>query len=70
MLFMSLPYELYKSNSIGITKAIAEKDKATLDGLRSVGFGLDPGPGGAGLIAKYFEIGGGNYCPPCAHCPL
>ncbi|KAL7922867.1 FAD/NAD(P)-binding domain-containing protein [Trichoderma austrokoningii] len=39
----------------------AEHDRETLEGLRRVGFNVDSGPDGAGLLFKYFQLGGRYY---------
>jgi hypothetical protein len=46
---------------IKLTKVQNEHDKATLDGLRKAGFGIDMGPMDAGLLIKYYQRGGGYY---------
>ncbi|CAO2655023.1 Nn.00g117560.m01.CDS01 [Neocucurbitaria sp. VM-36] len=56
-----MPSELFKQQQIKVTKAQAEHDKKTLDGLRAAGFKTDSGPMGAGLLMKYFQRGGGYY---------
>ncbi|KAH5327153.1 hypothetical protein HBI12_073850 [Parastagonospora nodorum] len=57
----SIPSELFKVQQIKITKKQAEHDKKLLDGLKAVGFGVDSGPMGSGLLIKYFQRGGGYY---------
>lgn len=59
-MFHSLPYALLKTNHIPFTAEIAKKDKEVLDGLEAVGFLLEKGPHGAGLLPKYLENGGGK----------
>jgi thioredoxin reductase len=57
----SIPSELFKVQQIKVTKKQAEHDKKLLDGLKAVGFGVDSGPMGSGLLIKYFQRGGGYY---------
>lgn len=61
LILMSMPSELLKAQQIKVTRLQAEHDKALLDGLRAVGFGLDSGADGSGLLVKYFQRGGGYY---------
>ncbi|KAF2660922.1 FAD/NAD(P)-binding domain-containing protein [Lophiostoma macrostomum CBS 122681] len=56
-----IPSELFKVQQIKVNKIQNEHDKATLDGLRRAGFGIDMGPMDAGLLIKYFQRGGGYY---------
>ncbi|KAI5480687.1 hypothetical protein MNV49_007614 [Pseudohyphozyma bogoriensis] len=59
IMLTSLPIDLLNEYHIEATKQIAEKDKEILDGLKAVGFKLNPYPGG--LFIKYFRDGGGYY---------
>jgi cation diffusion facilitator CzcD-associated flavoprotein CzcO len=61
MVLWSIPSELFKVQQIKLTKVQNEHDKATLDGLRKAGFGIDMGPMDAGLLIKYYQRGGGYY---------
>lgn len=55
------PAAVLKAKSVQLARAQAENDAATLDGLKAVGFGIDRGPGEAGLLVKYLQRGGGYY---------
>jgi cation diffusion facilitator CzcD-associated flavoprotein CzcO len=61
LMFWSIPSALLKAQQIKLTRKQADADAALLDGLKRAGFGLDSGPMGAGLLAKYFQRGGGYY---------
>ncbi|KAF2199301.1 FAD/NAD(P)-binding domain-containing protein [Delitschia confertaspora ATCC 74209] len=57
----SFPSELFKTQQARVTQKEAQYDSQILEGLERVGFGLDRGPMGAGLLTKYFQRGGGYY---------
>ncbi|OBZ79359.1 putative indole-3-pyruvate monooxygenase YUCCA8 [Grifola frondosa] len=57
----SIPIWIYKLLWQRITKDIAEADKATLDGLKKVGFKLNLGDDDAGFLTLAMRRGGGYY---------
>lgn len=56
-----IPSEILKAQQIKVTKLQNDHDKAILDGLKAVGFGIDAGDVSSGLIMKYYQRGGGYY---------
>nr|XP_036576289.1 flavin-binding monooxygenase [Colletotrichum truncatum]KAF6782998.1 flavin-binding monooxygenase [Colletotrichum truncatum] len=57
----SIPTPILFALSVHGTKAIAEIDRETLDGLTRAGFKLDFGVDGSGIYRKYITRGGGYY---------
>ncbi|PVI03195.1 FAD/NAD(P)-binding domain-containing protein [Periconia macrospinosa] len=57
----SIPTELFKTQQAKLTKVQNENDKHLLEGLKSVGFGVDMGDMSTGLLMKYYQRGGGYY---------
>lgn len=61
LVLWSMPSEIMKTLQVKVTKLQNENDKKLLDGLRSVGFGIDMGDMDSGLLVKYYQRGGGYY---------
>ncbi|KAL9487992.1 hypothetical protein ACSS6W_000269 [Trichoderma asperelloides] len=61
LLFHSQPTAVLKALHTSSAKKQTEHDRETLEGLRKVGFNVDSGPDGAGLLFKYFQLGGRYY---------
>jgi putative flavoprotein involved in K+ transport len=57
----SMPVPLTRKTHVMLTEQSKELDKATLEGLRRIGFQLDFGEGGTGWQFKYLTRGGGYY---------
>lgn len=57
----SLPMPVQFALGTGLTNAIKEMEKETLDGLAKAGFEVDFGHDGSGLFRKYMTRGGGYY---------
>ncbi|KAF2093069.1 dimethylaniline monooxygenase (N-oxide forming) [Rhizodiscina lignyota] len=56
-----LPSEIFKAQQRMVTQLAEQNDAETIAGLEKVGFKMDSGPDGAGLLFKYFQRGGGYY---------
>ncbi|RFU73221.1 fad dependent oxidoreductase [Trichoderma arundinaceum] len=61
MLIHGLPTPVLKAIQIAVAARQTEHDQPLLEGLAKVGFKVDKGPDGAGLLFKYFQRGGGYY---------
>lgn len=61
VLFHSVPLPVLKRLQIDVTAGEKVTDAKILSGLAEAGFGLDRGPGDAGLWIKYLQRGGGYY---------
>ncbi|RAK76886.1 flavin-containing monooxygenase [Aspergillus fijiensis CBS 313.89] len=57
----SLPWPVTLALCVDLTKRISAADSAVLEGLRSIGFQLDFGLDGAGLLRSLVSRGGGYY---------
>jgi putative flavoprotein involved in K+ transport len=57
----SLPFRLMPSFHTPVYAQIAERDRDLYDRLRKVGFMLDFGEDGSGLLVKYYRRGSGYY---------
>lgn len=56
-----MPFPMLKTQQAKVTQLQAQYDSPMRTALEKVGFKLDDGPDGAGLICKYFTRGGGYY---------
>jgi putative flavoprotein involved in K+ transport len=61
LLFASMPFRIMHKPQISIYEQIARKDAAFYDDLRKVGFMLDFGDDGSGLMMKALRRGSGYY---------
>ncbi|EFW98549.1 flavin-binding monooxygenase-like protein [Grosmannia clavigera kw1407] len=61
LLLWSRPTALAKAADVQVAQRSAEHDADLLQKLQAVGFRLDRGTNGAGLMYKYFQRGGGYY---------
>ncbi|CAG9952595.1 unnamed protein product [Clonostachys rosea f. rosea IK726] len=61
VLNLSLPGPLSKRAQIDTALAQHNEDNELLEGLQKAGFKVDKGPDFGGLIAKYYQRGGGYY---------
>ncbi|EGX45268.1 hypothetical protein AOL_s00173g369 [Orbilia oligospora ATCC 24927] len=61
--FFSLPNAVTKAYHQAIIKDLKSpsKDGKIIEGLNKAGFVTDDGPDGAGLLIKYFDVGGSYY---------
>jgi putative flavoprotein involved in K+ transport len=59
LLYASLPTDILRAMFAQATAAIAEQDKALLDGLRARGFQVDFGEDGSGLAISFLSRAGG-----------
>lgn len=57
----SLPIPVQFALNVGLTRRIAEQEKANIEGLTKAGFKLDFGHDGSGIYRKYITRGGGYY---------
>ena len=61
LLNAAFPWPLVEQFAVDQTRAIAEMDHELLEGLKSVGFELNFGPDGGGLMPYALRNGGGYY---------
>lgn len=61
LLSWGTPAEVLKATHRELTRRQQAMDRATLQGLAGAGFRVDRGPDECGLMAKYFQRGGGYY---------